>query len=345
MGLSLTHTRTTLRLARPLRISRSVFNTFDVVVVEVSKNGVTGYGEGHPFGRFGESVESASAFLDDAAGLLGDDPFALDEIHRRLAGVPGQMAAKEALDAALHDLCGKLVGLPVYQLLGHPRTGFPTARTVSLDDPDVMARHAAALGGPGCLKLKLGGRDGLDVERVQAVRAATALPLMVDVNEYWEYDEAVATIAALAELGVEYVEQPLSAGDPQGFSLKRSAALPIYLDEECLTLDDLRSCAERGHGVNIKPAKAGGIRGAARMVHAARALGLGVIVGCVIESSLGIAAGCTLAGIADYVDLDGSLLLTGDPWQGVTLTEGVLVPSESPGLGVERRRDRLFGTA
>ena len=147
----------------------------------------------------------------------------------------------------------------------------------------------------------------------------TALPLMVDVNEYWSVDEAVDAIAELEPLGVEYVEQPLPAGDPDGLELKRRAALPVYVDEDCHTLADVAACAERAHGINIKLAKSGGIREAVRMAVAARALGLGVMLGCMVESGLAISAGAQLASLCDHVDLDGNLLLAEDPWPGVAV--------------------------
>jgi L-alanine-DL-glutamate epimerase-like enolase superfamily enzyme len=223
----------------------------------------------------------------------------------------------------------------VWRLLGLDRTGPPTSWTIWLGDPDEMARRTEQAGSRfRRLKLKLGARDGLDVDRVRAVRAVTDLPLMVDVNEYWEPDEAVGNIAALADLGVEYVEQPLPAGDPAGRRLKADSALPIYVDEDVHTLADVAEAAERAHGVNIKLAKSGGIREAVRIAHAARALGLGVMLGCMLESSLGIAAGCQVASLCDYVDLDGNLLLADDPWEGVRLVHGVQIPSEQPGLGV-----------
>jgi L-Ala-D/L-Glu epimerase len=325
----------TLRLAQPFTISRETSTEEEVVWVELRHDGAIGYGEAAPQPHYGESAESASAFVDEAGGLLGDDPFALEAIGRRLAERPGEGAAKSALDAALHDLCGKLVGLPVWRLLGLEPAGPATSWTIWLGDPDDMAHRAEAVH-PRFrrLKLELGGKDGLDVERVRAVCAATDLPLMVDVNEYWEIDEAIENVRALAELGVEYVEQPLRAGSPDGPRLKRAAALPIYVDEDCHTLADVPACAERAHGINIKLAKSGGIREAVRMATAARALGLGVMLGCMVESGLGIAAGCQVASLYDHVDLDGNLLLAEDPWEGVEFRDGVQIPSEAPGLGV-----------
>jgi L-alanine-DL-glutamate epimerase-like enolase superfamily enzyme len=236
----------------------------------------------------------------------------------------------------LDDLCGKLVGRPVWQLLGLPRSGPPTSWTVWLGDPDDMARRAErAAPRFRRLKLKLGGGDGLDLERVAAVRGVTDLPLQVDVNEYWSLDEALDAVPRLAELGVQYCEQPLPAGDPGGPELKRRSPVPIYVDEDCHTLADVAACAERAHGINIKLAKSGGIREAVRMAHAARALGLHVMLGCMIESGLGIAAACQLAALCEHVDLDGNLLLAEDPWPGVAFTDGVQLPSDEPGLGVQ----------
>ena len=157
------------------------------------------------------------------------------------------------------------------------------------------------------LKLKLGGDDGQDVERVRAVRGVTDVPLQVDVNSTGRSTRRSRRFQAL-KLGVQYCEQPLRAGDPDGPELKQRSLLPIYVDEDCHTSADIAHCAERAHGINIKLAKSGGIREAVRMAHAARALGLGVMLGCMVESGLGIAAGCQVASLCDHVDLDGNLL-------------------------------------
>jgi L-alanine-DL-glutamate epimerase-like enolase superfamily enzyme len=325
----------TLTLAERFTIARGSHDTAEVVHVAVEHSGETGYGEAAPIERYSESAESALAFVDAVGTDLGNDPFALDEIGAILATVPGEQAAKAAVEAALHDLCGKLLGLPVWRLLGLRRVGPPTSWTIPLDDPDAMARKAERTARPfRRLKLKLGGADRLDVERVRAVRAVTDLPLQVDVNEWWAFDEALEAIPQLAELGVEYCEQPLRAGDPDGPELKRRSPLPIYVDEDCHTLADIAPCAERAHGVSMKLAKSGGIREAVRMVHAARALGLGVMLGCMVESGLGISAGAQIASLCDHVDLDGNLLLAEDPWPGVQLVEGVQLPPAAPGLGV-----------
>jgi L-alanine-DL-glutamate epimerase-like enolase superfamily enzyme len=324
-----------LDLAQTFSISYSTFDVVEVVHVEIEHEGERGFGEAAPFERYGEDAASAQAFIEQHSELLGDDPFAFAAIEDRLAQLPGEMAAKAALDAALHDLQGKLLRLPVWRLLGLSANGPPTAYTVVLADPDEMARQAERDAGRfRRLKLKLGGGDGLDAERVRAVRAVTELPLQVDANEAWTLDEALEVVPELAEHGVEYCEQPLPAADPGGDELRRRSPIPIYLDEDCHTLADVAPCSERAHGVNIKLMKSGGIREALRMIHAARALGLGVMLGCMLESGLGIAAGAQIASLCDHVDLDGNLLLRHDPWPGVEFRDGVQVPSTQPGLGV-----------
>ena len=325
----LTSRAVTLQLAETFTISRSSEDEAQVVQVEVRHGSLVGYGEAAPIARYEESAASAQAWLEQLE--LGDDPFALDEIWERLS--PGEQAARAAVDAALHDLQGKLTAQPVYRLLGLRRAGPPTSWTIWLGDPDDMARRAEKVASRGFrrLKLKLGGRDGLDVERVRAVRAVTDLPLQCDVNEAWSLEEA---LDYLPQMDLDYCEQPLVAGDPDGPQLKRRAPMPIYVDEDCHTLDDVAACAERAHGINIKLAKSGGIREAVRMTAAARALGLGVMLGCMIESGLGIAAGAHIASLMDHVDLDGNLLLADDPWRGVAFTDGVQLPAEAPGLGV-----------
>ena len=333
----------TVRMAETFVISRGASDEAEVVYVELGHDGVSGFGEAAPIERYDESAESARAFAVEAGELLsGMDPFAFEEIEARLRERPGEQAAKAAIDAALHDLCGKLVGLPVWRLLGLRRDGPPTSWTIWLGDPDDMARRAEKVRGRfKRLKLKLGAGDGRDVERVRAVREVSDVPLQVDVNEAWSLDEALEALPQLAELGVQYCEQPLRAGDPDGPELKRRSPLPIYVDEDCHTLDDVAACAERAHGLTVKLAKSGGIREAVRMAHAGRALGLGLMLGCMNESGLAVAAGAACASLFDHVDLDGNLLLVEDPWPGVELVDGVQLPADAPGLGVRHANESV----
>src|SRR5256885_1058362 len=219
----------TLALAETFVISRESHDTAEVVQLELAHAGVSGHGEGAPIERYGETAEYALQYIEDAADLLGDDPFALDEIEQRLE--PREWAARSALDAALHDLQGKLVGVALWRLLGLRRLGPPTSWTIWLGEPDDMANRAAKVADRFLrLKLKLGARDGRDVDRVRAVRAVTEAPLQVDVNEYWTLDEALESLPQLAELGVDYCEQPLPAGDPGGARLKAESPIPVSLD-------------------------------------------------------------------------------------------------------------------
>ncbi len=321
-----------LPLAEPFVIARDTTEVAEVAWVELEHDGERGYGEAAPIERYEETAESAAAYLEEAAESLGDDPFAFDEILDRLPR--REYAARAALDAALHDLCGKLTGLPVWRLLGLRRAGPPTTWTIGLGEPDEMAAKAERAKSFEGLKLKLGGRDGKDIGRVAAVREVWPGPIRVDINEYWSVDEALESLPRLAALGVEYCEQPLPEGDPGGAVVKAGSPIPIYVDEDCHTLASVAACAQRAHGVNIKLAKSGGIREAVRMAHAARALGLGVMLGCMVESGLGIAAGAAIASLCDHVDLDGNILIREDPWPGVELVDGVQLPSNDPGLGV-----------
>ena len=324
----------TLELAETFVISRSARDEEQVVQLTLTCSGVHGYGEAAPIDRYDESPQSALAYIEEYARALGDDPFAIEEIMERLPA--REFAARAAFDIALHDLQGKLIGRPVYQLLGLRRAGPPTTWTIWLGDPDDMARRAENVD-PRFkrLKLKLGAQDGLDVERVRAVRSATVLPMQVDVNEGWEPDEALDNLKQLAPFDVQYCEQPLAADAMFGNEqLKRESPIPIYVDENCHTLADVAECAQFAHGINVKLAKSGGIREGVRMVHAARALGLGCMLGCMIESGIGIAAGAHIASLFDHVDLDGNILIADDPFPGVEFVDGVQVPPELPGLGV-----------
>jgi len=325
-----------LPLAETFRIARETQEVAGVVRVDIRHGDTVGYGEAAPIDRYDQTPESALVYVERNADALGDDPWALDAIHARLPR--GEPAARAAIDIALHDLCAKLAGVPLWRLLGLERGGPPTSWTIGIDDPDAMARKAER-DAPRFkkLKLKLGGRDGLDVERVRAVRAATDLPLQVDVNEGWSLDEALDALPQLEILGVQYCEQPLPAGDPAGAELRRSSPLPIYVDEDCHTLADVAACAEIAHGINVKLAKSGGVREAVRMASAARALGLELMLGCMVESGLAIAPGAHIASLFDHVDLDGNLLIRDDPWPGIELVDGVQTPPDRPGLGVSAR--------
>jgi L-alanine-DL-glutamate epimerase-like enolase superfamily enzyme len=320
-----------IRTREPFVIARETKQDVDVIRVALTHDGVSGYGEGSPLSRFGEDAAGGVAWLE--AQELPPDPGAFDA----LLPLAGHQSAKSGLDAALHDLAGKLLGVPVWRMLGLARTGPPTLVTVVLADPDAMARDAERRvrdDGIRRLKLKLGG-DGLDVERVRAVRSVTRVLLVADANEAFpDEDAALEVLGPAAELGLDACEQPLPAEALLSSRLRERSPIPIYADESFRGLDDLAACARAVHGVNVKLAKCGGIHEALRIIPAARELGLGVLVGCNLASGLGIAATAQLASLADEVDLDGNLLLERDPWRGVELVDGVQVLADAPGLGV-----------
>jgi L-Ala-D/L-Glu epimerase len=330
------HARTfVLEHLEPFVIARSSEESAEVVQVAIEHDGVVGYGEGAPQEEYGETPASAMAFLERAGGALGDDPLARQEVLARVAGLGDEMAARCAIDGALHDLLGKLCGLPLRRVLGLPRTPPPTSYTISIDTLEGTADRVRRARGYRALKVKLGGPD--DLERVRiAAREAPDARIRVDANEGWEADTILEAMPDLQALGVELIEQPLprEAEDDYRRLHRLSPPIPIVVDESCHTLPDVARVAEYAQGVNLKLTKSGGIREALRMIAAARALGLIVMLGCMNESSLGIAQGAHISTLVDVVDLDGHLLNRNDAFAGLTLDEGAVVPGEAAGLGV-----------
>jgi L-alanine-DL-glutamate epimerase-like enolase superfamily enzyme len=333
--MQLTARTFTLEMAEPFVISRSSETESEVVQVAIGHADQVGYGEGAPDDRYGESCQSALEFFERAQPLLGDDPFALEAIESRLGALPGQMAARCAIDGALHDLIGKLCGRPVWRLFGLDAAAPPTSYTISIDTLEGTADRARRAAGYHALKIKVGGPG--DLERVRAVRREAPSSLIrVDANEAWSVEFTREVCPELVSLDVELIEQPLHADDSDGYRELHAAGLPIpiVLDESCHTLPDVGRAAGLADGVNIKLTKSGGIREAHPMIHAARSLGLRVMLGCMNESSLGIAQAAQLAPLVDVVDLDGHLLNRNDAFQGLELRDGAVLPSALPGLGV-----------
>ena len=329
----------TLKLAETFTIAYASSDEEPVVGVELHHAGLVGYGEATPFDRYDETPDTAIDWLERAAPLLGDDPFALAAINDRLVALPGQQAARAAVDAALHDLIGKVCGQPVWRIFGLTRTTPETTYTIGIDTVDGTADRArrAVEAGYRRLKIKVGGAD--DLPRLRAVKSVTDVPVRVDANEGWDLESAHALLPQLEYMDVELIEQPFPADDLDSFRRLSGFKhrVPIVIDEGCHTLRDLPVIASYADGVNIKLAKSGGLREAVRMIAAARALGLVVMLGCMIESSAGIAPAAQIASLCDFVDLDGHLLLAEDPFEGLGLVDGALVLSDRPGLGIEPR--------
>jgi L-Ala-D/L-Glu epimerase len=291
---------------------------------------VIGHGEAAPVYYRNESTTTATAYLSSVQ--VGDDPFALDEI---LGPPDADAAGRSALDAALHDWIGRRLGQPLWRLLGFSRTAPVTSYTLGIDTLEGTrdrARRAAAF---KALKVKVGGAD--DLARLEAIRADSDAVLRVDANEGWTLEQARDIVPALVELGVEFIEQPFPRDDLDSFRALRelSPLPPVIVDEGCQNLGDVAPAAGYADGINIKLAKAGGLREAVRMVHAARALGLRVMIGCMVESQLGVSPAAQIASLADWVDLDGHLLLADEPFRGLQFEDGRVLPSHGPGLGVE----------
>jgi L-Ala-D/L-Glu epimerase len=327
----------TLTLSQTFTIARGSTDTEQVVWAEIRHDGVVGRGEGAPDDRYAESVEATRSYIDSAGDALGDDPFALEAIEARLRARGGSVVGCCAVESALHDLVGKLVGQPTWRLLGLADRTPETSFTIGIDSVAGTAARArrAAEAGYRRLKIKLGGEG--DLERLEAIRAVCDLPLRVDANEGWDLGQARRLLPLLVALDVELIEQPFPAEEREAFRKLRDlgTGIPLVVDEGCHTLRDVADVATYADGVNLKLAKTGGIREAVRMVHAARALGLVVMLGCMIESSVGIAASAQFASLCDFVDLDGHLLISDDPAEGLGLEDGRIVLSQRPGLGVE----------
>ncbi len=321
-----------LRLAHPFRISHGVSDERANVLVEI---GSQGWGEAACVPYRAETPEAVQRYVSALRLPPSPTPQAVREALAALP--PGPASARAAVDSALHDLLSRLEGRPLSELLGVASVegAPPTCYTVARAEPEQMASLArAAPAGVGPRKLKLGGPD--DLRCVQAVRAATPAALVADANGGWTCDQALAILPELARLGVQLVEQPLAPGDRDG--LLRLRALrerpPIYLDESVQSLPDLEGAARYAEGVVIKLAKAGGLRSALLQIQRARQLGLGVMVGCMVESSLGILAAAHLAPLADWVDLDGPLLLAAQPFVAPPLLEGRWQLPDRPGWGL-----------
>ena len=335
MPLQTRHQALDLRLRHTFRTARGASDVRENLLVEVEHEGRRGFGEAAPIRRYREDRASAAAAVDEMAGRIADPRvFAL---AAREAAVPGQRSAEAALDMALHDLAGQRFGVPLYEMLGlDPRRAPETSFTIGLDTPAVVAQKVKEASAYPVLKVKLGSAD--DREVLTAVRDTTDRPIRVDANEGWSPSEAGERLEWLAHMGVEFVEQPLPADQIEATrALRRLSPLPFYADESVHRAEDIPRLAGAFDGINIKLMKCGGLAEALRMIAVARAHGMKVMLGCMIESSVAITAAAHLSPLADTADLDGNLLLEHDPFAGATVAAGRLVLPDGPGLGVTRR--------
>lgn len=342
MSLTTEFERVSLPLENAFTITRGTQETAENVIVRIEDDeGTVGIGGAAPSSHYGETADTVEAVLPDLLSVVEDvgDPHQRERVERRMAEtVERNPAARCAVSIALHDLASKHADLPLYRYWGlDPAESVETSYTIGIDSTDRMAEktETAVERGYSTLKVKVG--TDRDEEIVSTVRAAAPdATIRVDANEAWSPREAVRKIDALAEYDLEFVEQPVPAGNPEGLKFVRDrSALPIAADESCITLEDVPRIADRADIANLKLMKCGGLREAKRMIHAARAHGLEVMLGCMIESNASIAAAAHLAPLLDYADLDGSLLLAEDPYDGVAMLDGEidLESLDRPGTG------------
>jgi L-alanine-DL-glutamate epimerase-like enolase superfamily enzyme len=329
-----------LNLRHTWTISRNSSDFKDNVFVCIERDGTKGWGEAAPNVRYGEDVEQTVAGLDQAKEVLraSSDWFDYVDLRQQWEQLKVPSCAAAALDMAVLDWVGRRLNVPLYRLLGlDPRKAAVTSFSIGIDTPEVVQQKVKEAAEFPILKIKV-GRDN-DAEILAAVRAVTDRPLRVDANEGWrDRQEALEKIRWLAGLGVELVEQPMPADRIEDTAwLSRQVDIPIIADEAVKHAADIPKLAGAYDGINIKLMKAGGIQEAIQMIHVARALGLKVMLGCMIESSVAVSAAAHLTPLVDYADLDGNLLIANDPFQGVSVEHGKLILSDRPGLGVSER--------
>jgi len=328
-----------LRLRHTFRISRSAIDVAQNILVTLEHEGLVGRGEAHMPSYYREDRDAARRLIESLGGHLEGDPADVDAVLDALpAPLRASRAAHAALDIALHDLAGQIAGQPLWRLFGldaaaTPVTSF-TIAIASVEKMQAMVREAAPY---PLLKIKVG--TDRDREILEGIRAVTDKTLRVDANAAWSVAEAIEKIRAIEPYGIEFVEQPIPPGDVDGLRRIRDAvATPILVDESSLTADDIPPLVGAVDGINIKLAKCGGVREARRMIELARSHGLRIMLGCFIESSVAITAAAHLSPLVDYADLDGNLLITNDPFDGVALDpDARLILPERAGLGLRAR--------
>ena len=347
MSLRLTQEVLRLGLRDPFRIARSdhgAGHQVTTVIVELSDDrfpDLVGVGEGYPDRFYGETPDTMAVVMPMLVGAI--DRFESSAAGMAAAGaamdlaIRGHGAAKCAIDIALHDLAGKVAGVPVHEMLGLSATLPPTDFTIGIDTPEAVAERASRAAAFPALKIKVGGPG--DLATLEAVRAVYDGPIRVDANTGWTPEAAVAILPDLERLGVELIEQPFAARRLDQLRwLQERSVLPIVADESCVFPEDLDGLVGVVAGVNVKLAKCGGIDPARRMLVRARELGFRTFLGCMEETSVGIAGSAVVASLADWVDLDGCLLLADDPFVGLELDpEHRWRLPDRPGLGLSRR--------
>jgi L-alanine-DL-glutamate epimerase-like enolase superfamily enzyme len=339
--MKLTREIITVHTKHPFIIARGGASEWRVVHVRLlDDDGAEGWGEAAPSRFYGETADTVVAPLDRLAPILDDwNPAHLEDIEAELdRAIRFNASAKTAISAALHDLAGKRLGVPVWRLWGlDPAKAPQSSYTIGIpEDLDTLVRRVDEAAAYPVLKVKLGSPR--DAQIIHAVRAAAPEKILrVDANAAWTPKHALRMIELLMDYDVEFVEQPLPPHDLEGLRFVRERSpLPIIADESCLVANDVPRLAGVVDGVNLKLSKCGGLREALRIIAAARAQGMLVMAGCMIETSLGITAAAHLAPLLDFADLDGAALLADDPFRGASISGGAIALPTAPGLGVTR---------
>ena len=330
--MQLTWEGVTLKLKTTFRLARSSSDERHNVIVHLDE----GMGEAAAVPHFHDTQASLMEDLARAADRLGDDPFEIEDILNKLPHM--SQAARAGVDIALHDVWARRLGQPLYRLLGlNPKNVPQTSFTIAMDEPEVMAERARQSGYP-IIKVKLGSAD--DEAIVAAIRRATPARLRADANAGWTREQAADLIPRLKQYDLEFIEQPLVAGDLDGLRWLREKNLgvPIFGDEGVKTARDIARHAGLLDGVVVKLMKTGGIREAQRAIAVARSLDMRVMLSCMVETSVGVTAAAHLAPLCDYADLDGPLLISNDPYVGLSYDGAAFTLPDAPGIGVERRR-------
>ncbi len=328
----------TLELKHVFTVATMSRTTTPVILVEVEYDGIVGYGEASMPPYLGESQESVTAFLKRVDLSKYDNPFDLESILADIDALAfHNTAAKAAIDIALHDLVGKLIGQPWYNIWGYDKNKAPnTTFTIGIDKPEVVREKTKEASGFKILKVKLGKEN--DKEMIETIRSVTNVPLTADPNQGWK-DKfyALDMIHWLKERGVVYVEQPMAKErlDDHAWLTERSP-LPVLADESCQRLNDITKIKGAYSGIVIKLMKCTGMREANKMITLARSYGMKIMFGCMTETSCAISAASHMSPMVDWADLDGMLLIKNDAFTGTIVKEGRLVLSDLPGIGVKK---------
>lgn len=326
----------TLEMRHVFTVASFSRTTTPVVLTQLSYDGLTGYGEASMPPYLGESQESVINFLQKVDLSAFQSPFETEEILRYIDHLDiGNTAAKASIDIALHDLLGKIMNQPLYRIWGlNPKYIPPTSFTIGIDTEEMIRKKVAEAGEFEMLKVKL----GLETDKmiIETIRSVTDVPLCADVNQGWkDKHEALDMAEWLAEKKVVFLEQPMPKTqiDDNAWLTERSP-IPTIADEGCQRLVDVAGLKDIYSGINIKLMKCTGLREAKQMAELAKALDMKVMLGCMTETSCAISAAAQLAPLADWVDLDGALLIANDVYEGMQVIDGQCVLNERPGIGV-----------